>query len=123
MVFANFKMTASHQLLLRASDEVVAFIAAKGPRGTAAAARAKKPEEVEKEATLAPAPAKRKERNVEQPAMPTPASAEVQTHTHVPVLMDAQLSGVDCQTACSTSSQPPYSVFVCVVFFLTVPVA
>ena len=25
-------------------------------------------------------------------------------HTHVPVLMEAQLSGVDCQTACSTDS-------------------
>ncbi|KAK7167113.1 hypothetical protein R3I94_001495 [Phoxinus phoxinus] len=44
MVFANFKVTASQQLLLRASDVAVAFIAAKGPRGT------EKPEEVEKEA-------------------------------------------------------------------------
>ncbi|KAK7149006.1 hypothetical protein R3I93_013119 [Phoxinus phoxinus] len=50
MFLANLKLTASQQLLLRASDEAVAFIAAKGPRGTAAAARAKKPEEVEKEA-------------------------------------------------------------------------
>ncbi|CAM4570339.1 unnamed protein product [Leuciscus chuanchicus] len=50
MFYANLKTTASQQLLLRASDEAVAFIAAKGPRGTAAAARAKKPEEVENEA-------------------------------------------------------------------------
>ncbi|XP_051996487.1 uncharacterized protein LOC127653743 [Xyrauchen texanus] len=50
MDFAKFSLTASQQLVLRASDEAVAFIAAKRPRGTAAAARAKKPEEVEKEA-------------------------------------------------------------------------
>ncbi|KAK7158520.1 hypothetical protein R3I94_004981 [Phoxinus phoxinus] len=50
MVFENFKTSASQQLLLRVSDEAVAFIAAKGPCGTAAAARAEKPEEVEKEA-------------------------------------------------------------------------
>ncbi|KAK0146402.1 hypothetical protein N1851_014285 [Merluccius polli] len=49
MAFAKLKYTALQQLLLRASDEAVAYIAAKGPRG-AAAARAKKPEEVEKEA-------------------------------------------------------------------------
>ena len=49
--FATLKRTASQQLLLRASDEAVAYVAAKGPRGgAAAAARAKKPEEVEKEA-------------------------------------------------------------------------
>ncbi|XP_051251220.1 uncharacterized protein LOC127360838 [Dicentrarchus labrax] len=50
MVFAKLQFTASQQLLLRASGEAVAYIAAKGPRGAAAAARAKKPEEVEKEA-------------------------------------------------------------------------
>lgn len=50
MSLANLKFTASQQLILRASDEALAFIASKGPRGTAAAARAKKPEEVEKEA-------------------------------------------------------------------------
>ena len=39
--------------ILQASDATVAFIVAKGPRGTdAAAARAKKPEEVEKEAQV-----------------------------------------------------------------------
>ena len=38
--------------ILRASDAAVAFIVAKGPRGTHAAARAKKPEEVEKEAQV-----------------------------------------------------------------------
>nr|XP_055062937.1 uncharacterized protein LOC129445993 [Misgurnus anguillicaudatus] len=51
MAFANFKLTTSQQLVMRASGEAVAFVAAKGPRGTApAAAKAKKPEEVEKEA-------------------------------------------------------------------------
>ncbi|CAL8343675.1 unnamed protein product [Merluccius merluccius] len=49
MAFAKLKYTALQQLLLRASDEAVAYIAAKGPRG-AAAAWAKKSEEVEKEA-------------------------------------------------------------------------
>ena len=50
MSFANFKITPSHQLVLRASDAAAAFTAAMGPRGTQATARAKKPEEVEKEA-------------------------------------------------------------------------
>ncbi|CAL8358257.1 unnamed protein product [Merluccius merluccius] len=49
MAFVMLRRTASQQLLLRASEEAAAYIAAKGPRGDAAA-RAKKPEEVEKEA-------------------------------------------------------------------------
>ena len=50
MSFANLRITASHQLVLRASDAAAAFTAAMGPRGPQAPARAKKPGEVEKEA-------------------------------------------------------------------------
>ncbi|CAL8254660.1 unnamed protein product [Boreogadus saida] len=49
MSFANYTMTPSHQLALRASDAAEAFTAL-GPRGSQATARAKKPGEVEKEA-------------------------------------------------------------------------
>ncbi|KAK0140598.1 hypothetical protein N1851_022413 [Merluccius polli] len=50
MAFVILRRTASQQLLLRASDEAVAYIAAKGPPRGHVAARAKKPEEMEKEA-------------------------------------------------------------------------
>ncbi|KAL2082549.1 hypothetical protein ACEWY4_022367 [Coilia grayii] len=48
MEYAKFNLTASQQLVLRASPVALAFSAARGPQATAV--RAKKPEEVEKEA-------------------------------------------------------------------------
>ena len=47
---ASLSYVRENQLVLRASDAAVAFTAAKGSRGAAAAVRAKMPEEVEKEA-------------------------------------------------------------------------
>ncbi|KAL2080702.1 hypothetical protein ACEWY4_024495 [Coilia grayii] len=48
MEYATLNLTASQQLVLRASPVALAFSAARGPQATAV--RAKKPEEVEKEA-------------------------------------------------------------------------